>query len=122
MLLLMVLYCDGLECQRLIIKSKIPTITMWSTEDLSNRQSFEIEDESQQEIRLILQETELLDTSFISRFASINGSTISSSIFATTVAGDTLPEPDFTFRSELPPLINTTTTIPYHHSLVVRDR
>ncbi|CAH1451038.1 unnamed protein product [Lactuca virosa] len=38
------LYCDGLECQRLILKSKIPTITMWSTEDLNNRQSFEIED------------------------------------------------------------------------------
>ncbi|KAI3680202.1 hypothetical protein L2E82_50587 [Cichorium intybus] len=36
------LYCDGVECEAVKLARKIPVITMWTTDDLENREMEEI--------------------------------------------------------------------------------
>nr|KAJ0192295.1 hypothetical protein LSAT_V11C800389900 [Lactuca sativa] len=43
MLLLLLIYCDEIECKLQKIERKTPLVTMWTTDKLKERQSFEIE-------------------------------------------------------------------------------
>ncbi|CAI9260373.1 unnamed protein product [Lactuca saligna] len=43
MLLLLLIYCDEIECKLQKIERKTPLVTMWTADKLKERQSFEIE-------------------------------------------------------------------------------